>query len=327
MKKKLKILILGKGRMGMAFFGILRRKNFTVEFWENRGQLKSSDLFIGALPSSAATVPLKFALLFKKDLLDISDLESSAYLKLKAEIKNRGVRVIAHAGFCPGILDFLIGYETKDHIEEIICKAGTLSPKRFFFPFLWCFEDLLLEHSLPSIQIVKKRKRKFPPFSYYLKEKIFGIDAETYLAPSGFEYILDMVRPKRFEFRVIRPIGFYHFFQFLTQYSFFTSPHISFSKKILEGSCFDNLTVGLLYIKMQKKRIIWEVKSFSKRQEKLNSMQKATIVFPIELLNFFDRFESGLYFPADIARGSFAHHILERLKKSPFISIKRKCKS
>ena len=119
-------------------------------------EIKNFDLLIGALPGEVGEKGLRLALKYKKDLIDISDLEPEFYLKKKGDIEREKIMVIPGCGFCPGLVNFILGWEriNQEKIREIEIKAGTLSPKKFFFPFLWCFEDSILEHQIPSWQIV-----------------------------------------------------------------------------------------------------------------------------------------------------------------------------
>ena len=52
------------------------------------------------------------------------------------------------------------------------------------------------------------------------------------------------------------------------------------SKKILEARKQDNFTLSEIIISTKNKRIIWHLKSHSRKEEGLNSMQKITAAVP-----------------------------------------------
>lgn len=320
----IKILIFGKGKIGKALFYFLSKKNFKVNFFEKNLNLKNYHLFFGALPGKIGSLSLKFALKEKKDLIDISDLEPQFYLKKKKEIEKAKITVVANCGFCPGLLNFLIAFYTKGlkKIRKIEVFAGTLAPKkRFFFPFLWCFEDLILEHKISSIQLINKKEKIFKPFSNLKREKFFDIPAESYFAPSGFEQLIKKIKTENFIFRVVRPLGFYEFYKFLENYGFFKKENLEKVKKILENKKEDNLTFSKINIKSEKSNFSLIIKSLSNKNEKLDSMQKISVFFPLEIAKNLikKRIKKGLIFPEELTKESFAKEILERLKTSPFL--------
>ena len=286
-----KILILGKGRIAKAIFHYLK-KNKTISkiaFFTNAKEIKNYDLLLGTFAGNTGEESLKLALKFKKDLIDVADLEPEFYLKKQKQIKNRGITVIPGCGFCPGLVNLILGKEIfeQKNIKEIEIKAGTLSSQKFFYPFLWCFEDLILEHQIPSFQMISGKKTKFPAFGGYQEEKFYGIDGETYFAQSGFDNLMDELKIKNFKFRVIRPLGFSSFFQFLQGYGFFKKNDLEKTKDLLEKQKQDNLTLAVIKILASKKQILWQIKAFSKKKEKLNSMQKIAGVFPSIIAQLF----------------------------------------
>ena len=330
-KKDFKILILGKGKIGLAAFHYLKKLKAArkVAFFSNEKGIKDFDILIGALPGEVGERSLKLALKYKKDLIDLSDLEPEFYLKKKGEIERKGITVIPNCGFCPGLINLILGWEiaNQKNIKEIEIKAGTLSPKKFFFPFLWCFEDLILEHQIPSWQIISGKKIKFAPFSGYQKEKFFGIEAESYFGQSGFDNLINSLKVKSFKFRIIRPFGFFWFFQFLKNQGALTKRNFETTKKILESQKEDNLTVAEIKILTKDKKIIWQMKSFSKKTEVLNSMQKIAGLMPVILAELVleNRIkDTGILLMEEIGKDdNLFKEILEKLKKEGIL-IKKK---
>ena len=278
------------------------------------------------MPGKVGEFSLECALRHKKDLIDLSDLEIEFFLKKRREIEKKKILVLPNCGFCPGLLNFLISFFVKKlkKMKKIEVLAGTLSPKKFFYPFLWCFEDLILEHELPSIQLINGKKKRFLPFSGLEREKFFGILAESYFAQSGFEQLMKKIKTKNFIFRVVRPDGFFQFYNFLKNHGFFEKENFKKTKKILESKIEDNLTFGQIKIKTKKENIFLIIKSFSKKEEKLNSMQKISIVFPFEILKKMkeEKLKKGLIFPEDLAKEKFSGEIFENLKNHSLINLK-----
>src|SRR3989338_6762395 len=284
-RSKSGIVILGNGRIARAISCYLN-KNRTADkitLLTNAGkEVKGCALIIGALAGSLGQDRLKLALRYKKPLIDVSDLDAEFYLKRKTRIEKSGITVIAGCGFSPGLVNLILGKELflNPGIREIEVKAGSLSPNKHFFPFLWCFEDLILEHQIPSWQILKDKKKKFPPFAGYQKEKFFRVEAESYLCASGFENLLENPGLKSFQCRVVRPDGFRTFFNFLQNQEFLKKESLMLSKKILEARKQDNFSLSEIIISTKNKRIIWHLKSHSRKEEGLNSMQKITAAVP-----------------------------------------------
>jgi len=322
-----KILILGKGRIGKAIDYYLKKQslNIKVDFFNNEKDAKKSDLLISALPGDVGELGLKLALKFKKDLIDISDLEHSFYLKNKKKIKEKGILVIPFAGFSPGLINFICGREVKENkVNEIEILTGSLSKQKSSFPFLWCFDDLIEGHQLEVTLIKNGKKIKASSFSDYRKEKIEKIDAENYLA-EGLCSLIDTLKVKNMSYRVVRNFGFSSFFKYLESFGFFNDQNIDFTKKILESKKQDNLTLGEIRIKTAKKQILWKMKAFSKKNEKLNSMQKITAIFPVALARELLKgniSQKGLIFPEQLGENEKLFQIVSK-RAAKEISAKR----
>lgn len=325
-----KVLILGKGRIGKAIAYYLEKNGATkVAFFDNENEIKNCDILIGALPGEVGEESLKLALKYKKNLIDISDVEPEFYLENKRGIERRKILVIPNCGFCPGLVNLILGREISENekIDEIEIKAGTISPKKFFFPFLWCFENLIWEHQNPSWQIINGKKRKFPPFSGYQRENFLGIESETYFGQGGFENLIDVFKIRNFKFRIIRPFGFFNFFQFLENQGFLKKKNLETTQKILESQKEDNFTVAEIKILTKKSKIIWKIKSFSKKNEKLNSMQKTVGIMPAIILNLLSQGKiksKGILFVEEIGRNKELFQEISAKLKKEGILIKRK---
>ncbi len=284
MSAKFKVGIIGLGRMAKAaafYFKknpLIKRVGFIVSDKDAR----DADLLVGALAGDIGPRCLGLALKYRKSLLDLSDVDPPGYLKKKDAIDRAGILVIPGCGFSPGLTNFILGRElarTKG-IESIEIKAGSLSKKACYYPFLWCFEDIVVEHTIPSYQLLGGRKKKLPVFSGLRKERFFGIPAESYYCASGFENILDKVRLKNCTCRVVRPQGFMQFFKFLESYRLLTKGSIQNTKKILEGAKEDNITLAEIDFLSKKSKVSWSMRASSRKNEALNSMQKITASVP-----------------------------------------------
>lgn len=334
-KKKLKVLILGKGTVGRAVNYYLKKLKIAekISFFKKEKETKNFDILIGALPSEVGRKGLALALKYKKDLIDISAVPISFYLKHKKEILKKGIRVIPDCGVSPGLVNLFSGYGSIffDKIDSIEIGAGTLPKKdKFFFPPTWCFKDLIEEHLYGAI-IVKNGKRiKLPPFSGYKRDKLKEVgEFESYFVEewSSLFYSLKL---KNLSFRVIRPLGFFHFFQYLKNYGFFEKKNLAFVEKIMTGKKKDNVT--LVYVKVAgtkngtKKNSFWQAFSFSKTREKLNSMQKITAIVPVAILKIFSEEkikDKGLLFMEDMGKNKKVfREILKEIKKEKIL-IKR----
>lgn len=289
MKRKAKILVLGNGRIGMAIAYYLKKKNLgNVAFLSKANDAKHCDLLIGALPGDLGERCLAVALRYKKNLIDVSDVDPPFYIKEKTRIERSGVTVIPGCGFSPGLINCILGeaFASGDEVDSVVIKAGSLSRKKYYFPFLWCFEDLILGHRLASWQRIAAHKKKFPPFAGYQEESYFGIAAESYYCASGFENLLGAHRIKNFIYRVIRPKGFMGFFNFLENQGFLCAGHMQAAKQIAESHRQDNFTFAEINLATKHKTVSWLMKSFSRKNEKLNSMQKITASVPAAVAHF-----------------------------------------
>ncbi len=282
--RKASILIFGNGRIGQAVRHYCKENPATakVDFFTAPRDLSSYDLFIGALAGKLGEKCLALALRYKKNLIDISDIDPPFYLRHKKVIEKRGILVIPGCGFSPGLVNCILGREMENHrlIGEVEIKAGSLAPILYYFPFLWCFEDLISEHQIPSWQILDDKKIKCPPFTGYIKEDFFNIPAESYYCASGFENLFKKIPARNFIYRVVRPRGFREFFLFLRNQGFLNKTHYAFTKKVVEGHTEDNITFAKLVLAANNKKIVWLIKSFSGKDEMLNSMQKITALVP-----------------------------------------------
>jgi saccharopine dehydrogenase-like NADP-dependent oxidoreductase len=308
MKRKAKILVLGNGRIGMAVAYYLKKKDLgNVAFLSREEDAKHCDLLIGALPGELGERCLAIALRYKKNLIDVSDVDPPFYIKEKTSIEKSGLTVIPGCGFSPGLINCIVGKECASggDVAEIEIKAGSLSRKKYYFPFLWCFEDLVLGHRLASWQRIAARKRKFPPFAGYQEESYFGIEAESYYCASGFENLLGTHRIKNFIYRVIRPKGFMVFFNFLESQGYLCAEHMQTAKQIAESHRQDNFTFAEVNLAAKHKTVSWLMKSFSRKNEKLNSMQKITACVPAAVAHFLlgEKLSSqGLIFMEELGR-------------------------
>lgn len=313
--ENLRILILGKGSVGGAVFYYLKKLRATkkVAFFSNEKEIKNFDILIGALPSAWAQKGLKLALKYKKDLIDISTVAIPFYLKHKKEILKKGIRVIPGCGFSPGLVNLIAGFESQnfEKINNIEIAAGTL-PKNvnFFFPFTWCFEDLIEEH--------------LEGFSGYKKERLKEVgEFESYFIEEWNSLLYTLFKSKNISFRVIRPVGFFHFFQYLKNYGFFKKENIALTKKMLTKEKKDNVTLGLIKIsgiyQQKKKEVVWKLFSEAKQTDKLNSMQKITALVPAIILGFISQDKiknSGILFVEEMAKDKeLFQEILAKLKK------------
>ena len=323
----MKIVILGKGRIGKAVKYYLKKLNLNVKvgFFNTKKDIKDCDLLISALPGDEGELALKLALKYRKNLIDIADLDYEFYLKNKNNIKKAEILVIPFAGFSPGLVNFICGREVKNNnVKEIEISAGSLSKEKDSFPFLWCFEDLIEGHELKATIIKNGKKIKKPAFSDYRKQKIEKINTETYLA-EGLGSLVDNLKVKNISYRIIRNIGFYEFFKSLENQNMLNEKNIELTQRKLESKKQDNLTIGVIKIKTDKKEIIWKMKTFSKENESLNSMQKITAIFPALLVKEILKGninKKGLFFPEHLGQDkNLFKKIISQTKKQ--ISFKK----
>lgn len=279
------VLIIGDGRIARAIhhYCIQSAATRNVAFLSRDADAARCDILIAALPGSLGAKGLELALRYKKNLIDVSDIDPPFYLRRRKGIDSAGITVIPGCGFSPGLVNCILGRELAkiQSAESVEIKAGSLSRRKFFYPFLWCFEDLILEHRIPSRQRIHGSSTVCAPFAGYQAEKFFGIDAESYYCASGFENVLDKFRVRAVVTRVVRPRGFREFFGFMRNYGFFAKGHMPASKAVLEAAQEDNITMAQIVFRRGGARIEWMLKSFSRKHEKLNSMQKITASVPV----------------------------------------------
>ena len=337
MKSNLRVLILGKGNIGRAVSYYLKKFKAAkkVAFFDNGKKINNFDILIGALPSRVGEMGLKLALKYKKDLIDISVVDIPFYLKFKKEILKKGIRVVPGCGFDPGLVNLILGFESQsfEKINNIEISAGTLPFKAgFFFPFTWCFEDLIEGHLLGANLIKNGKNVDLPPFAGYKKEKLKEVEEfESYFIEewSSLAYTL---KPKNLSFRVIRPVGFFYFFQYLKNYGFFQKKNLSFTKNLLSQKKVDNTTLALIKIfgamKGEKREVFWKIFSFAKKDEFLNSMQKITAIVPAMIVKLLlkDKIKDrGILFMEEIGENKdLFKEILKELKKEKSFIFSRK---
>ncbi len=322
----MKIVIFGKGRIGKAVKYYLKKLNLDIKvgFFNTEKDVKDCDLLISALPGDAGELALELALKYRKNLIDIADLDYEFYLKNKNNIRKAGILVIPFAGFSPGLVNFICGREVKENkVKEVEISAGSLSKEKDSFPFLWCFEDLIEGHQLKVTLVKNGKKIKKPAFSDYKKQKIEKLDAESYLA-EGLGSLIDNLKVKNMTYRIIRNIGFYEFFKSLENQSLLNEKNIESTQRKLESRKQDNLTIGVIKIKTDKKEIIWKMKAFSKETELLNSMQKITAVFPAILVKEIlegNIIQKGLVFLEELGQNKdLFKKIISQIKKQIFLT-------
>ncbi len=278
------VLILGDGRIARAVAALVRSLSCVrrVAFFSPSQHVGDFDLLIGALPGELGQQGVRLALEFGKDLLDISDVDPPFYLRHRRAIDKAGITVIPGCGFSPGLVNALLGYELSRQaaVKSVEIKAGSLSRTKDYFPFLWCFEDLVLEHRIPSWQLVDGKQKRFRAFAGWQGERFLGIPAESYYCASGFENLLKKFPLRTFTTRVIRPRGFRAFFAYLNNYGFFSKARLPETKRVLEAVRRDNYTLATVSLRGREGQTCWSLQSFSRRQEPLNSMQKMTAALP-----------------------------------------------
>jgi len=315
------IIIFGKGRIGKAVECYLKKQNLNIKvsFLNNDMDAKKADLIISALPGDIGEKALKLALKYKKDLIDIADVEHSFYFKNKKKIKEKGILVIPNAGFSPGLVNFICGREVKNNkVDTIEILGGSLSTKEFSFPFLWCFDDLIETYQSKPVFLKNGRKITAPHFYNYKNEKIKKIEAETYLDDCLCS-LIDTLKVKNIRYRLIRNFGFKYFFKYLENYGFFKDENIDITRKILEAKKQDNFTIGEVRIRAGKNKIVWKMETFSKKDEPLNSMQKITAIFPALLVKEVLKGninKKGLFFPEHLGQNKdLFQKIISQTKK------------
>lgn len=309
MSRKFKVGIIGNGRMGRAAAYYFTHSALVkkVCFIDSERETGSCDLLVGALAGGIGRRCLELAIKYRKNLVDLSDVDPPEYLKKESRIIKAGITVIPGCGFSPGLTNFVLGRElaTLSKGSSVEIKAGSLSRQAHYYPFLWCFEDIVVEHTIDSYQLIDGAKKRFPVFAGYKKEKFLGIDSESYLCASGFENILDKAGVKNCFCRVVRPAGFMHFFRFLENYGLLRKGAITQTKEMLERRQEDNYTFAEINVTGGYRSVAWVMRTFSRRGERLNSMQKITAAVPAvvgEMLFKGGIRQKGLLFMEELAK-------------------------
>ena len=325
------VLVVGNTRIGQAVKLYLKTCPGIgkIASLGDETEVDRFDILVGALAGDIGKQSLSLAIKHKKHLVDIADIEPEFYLDRRKRIDSAGITVVPCCGFSPGLLDLILGNETRhpENMESISIKAGTLCPEAFFFPFLWCFEDLIYAHRHGSRQKINHRFKTFSPFEGYAEEAFSGIRAETYFSQSGFDNLLDVYPVRDFTFRVIRPMGFSGFFRFLDQHGFLDKRRFEETKKVLEGRKKDNITLAEITIIRKNGQVRWQVKSEAKKNERLNSMQKITALPPALVAGEIAAGAlsgRGLVFMETLGRDErFFKNMIRRIRQAGQVSIRR----
>lgn len=277
------ILIIGCGRMAHSVAHYLKKGGYSPPLMIEIGAIDTVDfsqidVMIGTLPGRLGHLTLRLALEKKVDLIDLADADLDLYTEAKDAIDAAGIRVFPAAGFCPGLVNCILGHALSQQqaVKTVEVKAGSLSPKDHYFPFLWCFEDMVLEFINPSTQTVNGENKAFPAFAGYREEEHCGITAETYLSQSGFENLAEKYAVPNFYYRNIRPVGFRSFFLFLHNHGCLNKKNLPQTKALLEELVDANFSTSEISIETKEQRETWQIISFSDADETLNSMQKIT---------------------------------------------------
>ena len=266
--------------------------------------MQRCDFVFNALPGKIALRGMKLVLKTGKNLIDVSDIDYAEYIGFHREAMRKGIMIIPECGFSPGLMNLVIGFETSNFqiIENIEVRAGTLAQDReYFFPVTWNVSDMIEEHLLKATLVKNGKRQSMPPFSGYQEErdKKVGI-FETYFA-EGLGSLPFTKQARNMSYRIIRPLGFASFFQYLKNHGFFEnqplfiqgkriSPRV-YTETLLSRSKEDNIALLFMVLKGKKenvqKRIVWKIFSSAKKYDKLNSMQKITGLVPTTIFQSF----------------------------------------
>ncbi|MCD6403133.1 MAG: saccharopine dehydrogenase NADP-binding domain-containing protein [Candidatus Aenigmarchaeota archaeon] len=253
--------------------------------------VKDYDVVVGALPGSIGTRSFEVCIQAHKNLVDVSDLDYVEYKKFGKLAKKKGISFIPEAGFSPGLSNLLVGYEYSnvDRVEEVCIKAGTLPKKgEKVFPVTWCFSDLVTSQRIKPTIVKNYKKINLNPFSGYTKEKLPELGEVESFYIENLSTLPMTINPRNMSYRVLRPLGFRFFFEYLDSYGFLEDKEAEIDgnkinlfklvEKVLTFKEVDNYTVLFIDFKGRKgKRTYvskWQAMSFSKKREKFNSMQK-----------------------------------------------------
>jgi saccharopine dehydrogenase-like NADP-dependent oxidoreductase len=283
----MKFAILGQGRVAHALQSLLAQSGLGegTLLAEPVADLSEYRLLLGTLAGGLGPRALELALRHGIDLIDLADLETDVFDERHGEIVDRGICVIPAAGFCPGLVNLILGHELAlGGVREVEVMAGSLSVTHpHYFPFLWCFEDMVMEFDGPSVQIVGGREKCFSPWADLREETIHGVKVESYLCQSGFENLARSAGVDTFTYRNLRPEGFHHLFKFLRGHGAFDEEHIDITKALLEHSQKDNLSLARITSLRDSTRRSWEIVAESPGDAPLNSIQRLTAGFALEV--------------------------------------------
>jgi saccharopine dehydrogenase-like NADP-dependent oxidoreductase len=243
---------------------------------DSSADLASYDLVVGALAGGLGPVALERALASCIDLVDLTDLEPGVYEAREPEIEAAGIAVYPGAGFCPGLVNLILGRELAARgVDSVEVVAGSLSPTPNYFPFLWCFEDMVLEFGGESVQIIDGEERLCGPFAGERSESFLGIESESYFCQSGFENLAKRAGLRQFTYRNLRPAGFRTFFQFLRAHGAFDPEVLPATKALLERRIDDNVSLARIAVCGADERS-WTISARAPADAALNSMQRLT---------------------------------------------------
>lgn len=230
--------------------------------------LKEFDLIIGALPSSVGLKVMKKVIENKRDLIDVSAIEG--YLRFSNLAKKKGVKVIPECGLSPGLMNFLIGYETTqfDSIENIEVKAGTLAEN--LFPVTWCIDDLVGEYFCP-VRIVREWKvKEVEPLSGLREEVLPKIGRVETFFVDGLGSLLQTIKIRSMDYRNIRSLGFVKMVKGVSSGDL---KNIAISAKDKLGKNITTMFIDISgEVAGKRKENHWQI--FSEGRKKINSMQR-----------------------------------------------------
>lgn len=288
-----RLLILGSGLMGHALVEILSSYDkVKVDAFSNDKEqlkrlnvnsicgditnldenfLKRYDLIIGALPSKISLAAMKKIIKAKKNMIDVSEAEAQEYLKLADEAVNAQLTIIPECGLSPGLMNFLIGYESTqfDELDNIEIKAGTLAENPF--PVTWCPEDLAEEYVWPARIVRGGKIKELKPLSDKKEELLPRIGGVETFYLDGLGSLLQTIKAENMSYRGIRPLGFVAVTEQLSLEGLTKLAYESQHK-------LDHNTTAMfidLYGKKEKKARSSHWQLFAESDEEFNSMQRA----------------------------------------------------
>lgn len=282
-----RVLLLGDGRIARA---IERFIGAETSLLRDPARADEADVILSVLPAGLGERALELALATRRPLLDLADLEWSFYAERAAEIDAAAIAVLPGCGFCPGLVDFLLGAELEAaaevgaRIEAVEVLAGSLTLAPSTYPFLWCFEDLVAEFQMASEQTTGGETSSLPPFAGLREETLAGQPAESYLAASGFEHLAAELAGADLTYRNVRPRGFAAFFRALEAHGCFDEAVLAQTKALLERRALDNLSLAELRVRRADGARRWAVEIRCDAGAALNSIQLPTARFALAML-------------------------------------------